>query len=218
MLPGWALDAVLDFFVDECRSALAALGQVSRSLRGALAEFVVRGVPDGSAPRIVDIFSEPSLFTLGKTQRLRCLRVEHANLKGSLEPLAHARFLEKVSLAGCDLVQSTLQPLQHLTRLVFLNLYGCGRLKGDLKPLSGLASLKTLILAWCHGLKGDVVDLRPLLGLKCLDLDWCAGIQGNVAHALAAAPLMRLSVYRASRLVGIHDFRVAHPRCLVDGV
>lgn len=249
-LPPWALHHVLDLLEakhdsssnDEWLPAWRAartLCSLSRGYRAALEELVIRDMRAldtglyGTDPRIVDV-SEAQDYRAGlrrlASNRLRFVRIEHANLTGSLEPLSRAFKLRHLSLVGCDLLASSLEPLAALNNLRHLNLSGCIRIKGDLKPLSKLVDLRLLHLAWCD-LRGDIWPLAALRHLRYLDLDWCSHLRGSLANVFGGSldandddgsaaqfqtehvrpPLVYVSVYRASRISGALKLRALFP-------
>lgn len=249
-LPPWALHLVLDLLEathDPLSSdewlpvwrAAGALCSLSRTYRALLEELVIRDMRIldtglyGTDPRVVDV-SESQDYMTGlrrlASNRLRFVRIEHANLTGSLEPLSRAFKLRHLSLVGCDLLASSLEPLAALTNLHHLNLSGCIRIRGDLKPLSKLVDLRLLHLAWCD-LRGDIWPLAALRHLRYLDLDWCSHLRGSLANVFGGSqdadddqaraaqypaensrpPLVYVSVYRASKLSGTLKLRALFP-------
>jgi len=180
------------------------------------------------------------------TERLVFARLEHAFVRGSLAPLRNARHLTRLSLAGCELIVSDLEPIAELSRLRHLNLHGCDKLYGDLRPLARLQRLEHLYLDWCNlrGSIAPLAALRHLQVLSidwCSQLSgnlaetFCPSyVTARDARrrpfdaAIAAAdvppwepdddspPLRRVSVFRAFRISGLHDFVCARPHCRLD--
>lgn len=233
-VPNWALHEVLDMLEDDKNGwkAAATLVCVSRQCRASISEllvhdlraFEIRGKygPNLGVARVVDVSEgQERVARLNCcSSRLRCVRIEHANLCGSLEPLRLAVNLRKLSLAGCDALELTLEPLRELVRLRYLNLSGCGRLEGDLEALSQLANLNALHLAWCQGLRGHIAPLGKLHRLRYLDLDWCIHLHGSLAEVFAAddLDLVTVSIHCAHRLSGSLQFRARCPRVQVSDV
>ena len=198
-------------------------------------------------PRILDVTLADSYWADLRrvtTQKLVVARLEHAFVRGSLQPLQGAHHLTSLCLAGCDSIESDLKPLSSLSGLRLLNLHGCDKLYGDLEPLAQLTDLEHLHLSWTN-FKGHITSLTNLHRLKTLALDWCSDLRGNLAETFcpnttlllrrrqhlmnamndddddlpctdAVPPLHHVSVYRAFRISGLDNFILARPTCRLD--
>jgi len=145
-------------------------------------------------------------------------------LVSTLEPLRALTQLRLLNLNGCSRVAGSLDALEPLSMLAELHLSWCQQLRGDITPLKALRKLRVVDLDWCVGLKGSLGATfggtpaegaadRVIVGPREQRQPSTAGDFSSASPPLP--PLTLVSVYRAFRIWGFHEFRLFHPACVL---
>ncbi|KAG2264860.1 hypothetical protein Bca52824_071939 [Brassica carinata] len=85
------------------------------------------------------------------TPRLKWVDLSHSRKLVSLSGLSKAKYIQRLNLEGCTVLDKLPSEIQNMKSLVFLNMRGCIRLWS--LPKMNLVSLKILILSDCSNLK-----------------------------------------------------------------
>ena len=174
---------------------LAQLAKLSLDPRCRLVEIIAANTTFGT--NLGTLFSSnPPGASITCHKKLRVLKLQGAEVFGTLDPIEHLDQLRVLDLSSCFGIEGPLDALDGWHHLRVLNLEST-RVAGTLEPLEFCTSLEYVNISNCVDISGTLDPLANLIRLKFLWLPGCTRFNGSLFGLLRCRTLTNFNASRS---------------------